>query len=243
MKKQTLVLAITILAMLLGGCSLFCSHEWKDATCTAPKICTKCSKTEGKVLEHTWEEATCKAPSTCSGCGATQGEPLAHTWVEANCTAAKTCSVCATTEGEALGHTWQDATFEKPKTCSVCATTEGEPLKRTGDVINKEFYEKANGYWGNKSGGYLYSFNNNKFFVGYSSGEKEPTGKIKSITKQSENTYKIKITFPKAEFEGEVIPAYSKNFEITFSDKKMKCGKNTLIYCGSDSKKAQDMIK
>ena len=240
-------MAITILAMLLGGCSIFCSHEWQAATCTAPQTCTKCNLTEGEVLGHTWAEATCKVPSTCSRCGETQGVPLEHTWVEANCTVAKTCSVCSTTEGEALGHTWEDATFEKPKTCSVCAATEGEPLKRTGDEVNKEFYQKANGNWANKKGGYLYVFEDNKFFVGYESGEKEPTGKIKNITKKSENTYTIKISFPKSEYEGEVIPAYSVKMEITFSDGKMVSkvngSKATFVYCGTDAKKAQEMIR
>lgn len=28
---------------------LHCEHEWKEATCTAPKTCTKCEKTKGTV--------------------------------------------------------------------------------------------------------------------------------------------------------------------------------------------------
>lgn len=34
----------------MGGCS--CNHEWKEATCTEPKICEKCDKTEGEALGH-----------------------------------------------------------------------------------------------------------------------------------------------------------------------------------------------
>lgn len=43
-----------------------CTHEWQDATCTAPKTCTKCGATEGDVLGHT-EPA---ADGTCTRCGA-----------------------------------------------------------------------------------------------------------------------------------------------------------------------------
>ena len=40
----------------MTGCG--CKHEWVDATCTAPKTCSKCQETEGEALGHTegeWE--------------------------------------------------------------------------------------------------------------------------------------------------------------------------------------------
>lgn len=91
---------ILILILLFVGCS--CTHEWEDATCTTPKTCTKCGKTEGEPLGHTWQEATCTAP--------------------------KTCSVCGATEGKASGHDWQAATTTKPVTCTKCGLTRGNPL-------------------------------------------------------------------------------------------------------------------
>jgi hypothetical protein len=126
MKKGTiLTLFMTILLCSgLTGCGH--THEWKDATCTEPKTCTECGKTEGSPLGHTWTVATCTAPKTCTVCGETEGTALAHTWVEATCTTPKTCTVCGETEGTALGHTWQDATCTTPKTCTVCGETEGE---------------------------------------------------------------------------------------------------------------------
>ena len=34
-----------------------CAHEWMDATCLAPKTCSKCNKTEGDIsAEHTFEK-------------------------------------------------------------------------------------------------------------------------------------------------------------------------------------------
>ena len=125
MKKTILsICTMGIVSILLTGCCL--SHEWKEATCTTPKICVKCEKTEGEALGHEWQEATCTEPKTCSVCGETEGEALGHEWKEATCTEAKTCSVCGETEGKALGHKWQEATCTEPKTCSVCGETEGE---------------------------------------------------------------------------------------------------------------------
>ena len=51
-------------------------HQWKDATCAAPKTCESCGKTEGKALKHNWKAATAIAPKTCAACGATEGEAL-----------------------------------------------------------------------------------------------------------------------------------------------------------------------
>lgn len=127
MKKGISISAILVLSgALLTGCCL--KHDWQEATCTEPKICSVCDKTKGEPLGHTWEEATCTEPKTCIVCGKTKGEALGHTWMEATCTEPKTCSVCSETEGKALGHIWTKATCQVPKTCSVCKETEGEVL-------------------------------------------------------------------------------------------------------------------
>ena len=62
-----------------------CEHNWKDATCTTPKTCTKCGNTEGSALGHNWTAATCDAPKTCSRCGATEGSALTHNYVNGYC--------------------------------------------------------------------------------------------------------------------------------------------------------------
>lgn len=127
MKKLFIIALALVMLLALTGCCL--SHEWAEADCVNPKICTKCEETEGEPLGHTWAAATCVTPKTCEDCGETEGEALGHTLSEATCTEAPVCSVCGETEGEALGHTWVDATYEAPKTCSVCGETEGEPLE------------------------------------------------------------------------------------------------------------------
>ena len=69
------VIAIAILIFALT----YCPHdEWKDATCTEPKTCVKCGKTEGEALGHDWKDATCTEPKTCQRCGETEGDALGH---------------------------------------------------------------------------------------------------------------------------------------------------------------------
>ena len=125
-KKVKVVLALTTLAMSVALSACGHEHEWKEATCTTPKICVTCEKTEGEALGHEWEEATCTEPKTCVTCGETEGEALGHEWKEATCTEPKTCVTCGETEGEALGHVWSEATCIEPKTCATCGEIEGE---------------------------------------------------------------------------------------------------------------------
>lgn len=136
MKKNISVIPLLLLIMgMLSACGH--QHVWKEATCTEPKTCTECGKTEGSPLGHTWAEATCAAPKTCSVCGKTEGTALEHTWMEATCTAPKTCSVCGETEGTVLEHTWTEATCITPKTCSVCGKIEGGLAEHDLDSTGK----------------------------------------------------------------------------------------------------------
>lgn len=104
---------------------LFSGHQWKTATCTAPKTCSVCGETEGETLPHKWIAATCTKAKHCSVCGKEEGNLKAHTWVDATCTEAKHCSVCNKKEGTAKGHTWVAATCTTRKHCSVCKKVEG----------------------------------------------------------------------------------------------------------------------
>ena len=71
---------VSLLFLLLSGCQ--CVHDWTDATCTAPKICTKCKITEGEQLGHHWKSATCTSPKTCTRCSLSEGEALGHRFPE-----------------------------------------------------------------------------------------------------------------------------------------------------------------
>ena len=72
MKKTRIVICVVFILLicivLLVGCggskTQTCKHEWKEATCTEPKTCSKCGETDGEVLGHNWQEATCTDPKT-----------------------------------------------------------------------------------------------------------------------------------------------------------------------------------
>lgn len=128
MKRAFLLVILTIvLVFCLTGCG--CEHEWKEATCTDPRTCSLCQKTEGNPLGHVWQDATCLKPKTCSVCSATEGKALGHNWQDATCDTPKTCLRCEKTEGKSLDHSWAAATPTAPKTCERCKLTEGSPLQ------------------------------------------------------------------------------------------------------------------
>ena len=129
MKKKIMQVIFTLglLSILFTGCCL--SHEWQEATCTNPKTCSKCGKTEGDALGHSWQEATCTEPQTCSVCGETEGKAAGHVVsTEATCTDSAICSVCEEIVEEAHGHMWMEATCTEPKTCNVCRKEEGKAI-------------------------------------------------------------------------------------------------------------------
>ena len=131
MKKKIWIAVGAVLlaaAAVTAGVLLYCDHQWQAATCTQPRTCTQCGKTQGQALGHQWQAATCTEPEVCSVCGQTQGESVGHNWQAATCTAPETCSVCGQTRGEALAHSWQAATCAAPETCSLCGQTQGEAL-------------------------------------------------------------------------------------------------------------------
>lgn len=91
----TICSSVTIIILVLFAVSvldLTFRHDWADATCTEPKTCTRCGKTEGTALGHTWKDATCTEPKTCSVCGATTGKPLGHVYKDWTVTKEPTCT-------------------------------------------------------------------------------------------------------------------------------------------------------
>lgn len=93
-KKNGRIAVIVVIVLALVGAILFytCYHRWNDATCTKPRTCSICGKTEGEALGHKWSTATCTKPQTCSVCKETKGKALGHeadewaTIKEATCT-------------------------------------------------------------------------------------------------------------------------------------------------------------
>lgn len=66
MKKVFSLLLVFIMLLSLCACGTddaetpaACSHNWKDATCTAPKTCSACGATEGAALGHDFADGVC----------------------------------------------------------------------------------------------------------------------------------------------------------------------------------------
>jgi len=78
MKKIVLFSLVLALMISMAGCS--CDHQWAEATCIAPKTCTRCGETEGAALSHTsgeerittvdTENLTITYELSCARCGA-----------------------------------------------------------------------------------------------------------------------------------------------------------------------------
>ena len=117
MRKKLLGIGLALLLALLSGCA--CEHEWTEADCVNPAVCTKCSETGAEALGHNWAAATCGSPETCLRCGAQQGD--------------------------ALGHSYGDWSFEEDQmthTCSVCA------FEETAEIDRELYLETLlSGYW------------------------------------------------------------------------------------------------
>lgn len=124
--KKLIFLFASILILVFTLCSCECEHEWKDATCTAPKTCTKCSATEGEAIEHTYTVGICTEKQSCTGCGK-EKLGFEHTWSNATCGQNKVCTVCNET-GALVEHVWTASTCESPRTCTKCNMTDGQPL-------------------------------------------------------------------------------------------------------------------
>jgi len=111
-------------------------HNWdrSEATCTAPKKCTRCGTVAQNALGHSWDRsaATCTAGQKCTRCGAGGQAALGHNWNRsaATCTDAKSCTRCGTVAESAKGHSWDrtSATCTVAKKCTRCGTVGQSPL-------------------------------------------------------------------------------------------------------------------
>lgn len=107
--KKILLLAVALCMFILAlsSCEQLHRHTWTDATCTAPKTCTKCGATEGEALGHTEEKVDGRA-ATCTDAGLTDG------------TKCKVCGLILQAQDEipALGH--DEVSYDaKESTCAA----------------------------------------------------------------------------------------------------------------------------
>lgn len=74
--KLKVFLCLVFTMALLTGCA--CSHQWQEATCMAPKTCSRCGETEGKIRSHKWGNTDCSSAEGCIFCGTMEGIELSH---------------------------------------------------------------------------------------------------------------------------------------------------------------------
>ena len=84
-KLKCLFGMLLLLFVFCALCSCQCTHEWQDATCTAPATCSLCGETNGEAKEHVYSESvsvqpTCLASGkklyTCTACEDSYTEPI-----------------------------------------------------------------------------------------------------------------------------------------------------------------------
>lgn len=160
MKHRTIVwlAACALTCALLAGCGH--EHTWTEATCTEPKTCSECGKTEGEALGHDWAEATCAAPMTCTRCGATEGEALEHTATKATYQSSAVCTVCGAEVGDPLTpafeaegvkgtfmevgrpYPYRTLCYDNPSEETICTVT----VTNTETFASDETHEAKDGY-------------------------------------------------------------------------------------------------
>lgn len=128
MPRRALVAGAAGIALVaLFASHVICFHDWRDATCTEPRTCAICGRTEGDALGHSWQPATCTEPETCERCGVQQGKPVGHKVKEWKTQTEATCA----NEGIAVGK------------CVNCGEEQKQNIPKTehsfGDwVVDKE---------------------------------------------------------------------------------------------------------
>ena len=124
-----------------------CTHNWVEATCTEPKTCSICGKTDGDALGHSYQEAV-TAP-TCTEEGYTT----------------HTCSRCgdsyADTYVSATGHDWDDGVVTKEPTYSETGIRT-YTCKNCGETKTEEIAKLTRPSGGSSSSGYTVSVDSAK---------------------------------------------------------------------------------
>ena len=85
MRKILIICLVVLISFsVLCACGT-CSHAWNEATCTAPKECTKCGLKLGDSLGHDYDDGNCTEARKCKLCSSTTGEPLGHDYQNGFC--------------------------------------------------------------------------------------------------------------------------------------------------------------
>lgn len=112
MKKISGILIVLVTLLCLCACNKSTTPDNKSTTVSVKENPTL----QPTTCDHDWKAATCTTPKTCSKCNISKGG-VAHTWKVATCTTAKTCIHCGQTEGTSLGHDFGSSSSSRCKIC------------------------------------------------------------------------------------------------------------------------------
>ena len=110
-----------------------CEHTWVDATCTAPKTCSKCNATVGATIDHTYENYVSDGNATCTEDGTKTG----------TCVCGEKNTIADA--GSALGHTEETVPGKAP-TCTEIGLTDGKKCSVCGETTVKQNEIPADGH-------------------------------------------------------------------------------------------------
>ena len=110
-----------------------CEHTWVDATCTAPKTCSKCNVSVGAVIDHTYENYISDGNATCTEDGTKTG----------TCVCGEKNTIADA--GSALGHT-EETVLGKAPTCTEIGLTDGKKCSVCGETTVKQNEIPADGH-------------------------------------------------------------------------------------------------
>ena len=181
MKRILSLLLLTTLALSFASCNLLHFHRYTEATCTEPKTCEGCGKTDGEPVGHAYSvlstAATCteggRNVHTCSRCGDSfidnETEALGHTvgeWetdVEATCQNEGAQKLCCETCQELVAYEVIPITDHADEygKCKYCGTVLNNYKAVACYTRNNSRYNKDTGEY------YAYSSDDegNTFFI------------------------------------------------------------------------------
>ncbi len=138
-----------------SGCS-----KWYEDAAGNVEITDHSSVVRG-ALGHNWKAATCTAPKTCNTCGATEGDPLGHSegteWKYDSENHWHTCTVAGCgvlIDSSKAAHTPDRAaaTETDPIKCSVCGYVITPASGHTHDVDTTKYESDETNHWNTCSG-------------------------------------------------------------------------------------------
>ncbi len=127
--KTIVSIMLIVMLFLITGCKQKeCNHNWIEATCTSPKTCTLCNKTEGTKLEHNYESLIIKPTCTEQGFAIYSCKECKHTYIDDYVKALDHDLI----HHNELNPTCEEAGYKEYDTCSRCNYTTYEEVKKIG---------------------------------------------------------------------------------------------------------------